>query len=156
MRRARSSKTGPSVCWLRTLTIDCTVSSAAWWQTFPVYRSHDNRKLVLQWQPTPDEPERVYTSPLLEARRYARILQNDPSLANRADLAREMHVSRARVTQILNLLRLDPEVQKHLLDLQDQRAVRFFSERRLRLLIRIEDPKQQMREFEKMLARIPR
>jgi CRP-like cAMP-binding protein len=137
------------------LTTDCTTSAAAWWQAFPVYRSQDNRRLVLQWQPTPDEPERVYTSPLLEARRYVRILENDPSLANRADLAREMGVSRARVTQIMNLLRLDPEVQKRLVGLQDQRAVRFFSERRLRPLIQIEDPERQMREVEKMLARIP-
>jgi hypothetical protein len=142
--------------WLRTLTTDCTASSAAWWQTFPIYRSHDNRKLVLQWQPARDEPERVYTSPLLEARRYARILENDSSLANRADLAREMGVSRARVTQIMNLLRLDPEVQKRLTGLQDQRAVRFFSERRLRPLAQVEDPGRQMRELEKMLAQVPR
>jgi hypothetical protein len=137
------------------LTTDCTVSSAAWWQTFPVYRSHGNRRVVFRWEPTPDEPERVYTSPLLEARQYLRILENDPSLANRADLAREMGVSRARVTQVTNLLRLNSEVQERLLKLEDQRAIRFFSERRLRPLIQIEDPKQQVLEFERMLAQIP-
>ena len=103
------------------MTIDCAASGAAWWQAFPVYRSHDSRRVVLQWESTPDEPERVYTSPPLEARRYVHILANDASLTNRADLAREMGVSRARVTQIMNLLRLNPEVQKRLLGLQDQR-----------------------------------
>ena len=154
-QKPRSLRTGASVCWLRTLTIDCTASGAAWWQTFPVYRSHDNRKLVLQWEPTPDRPERVFTSPLKEAWRYARILESDLSVATRADLAREMGVSRARVTLIMNLLRLDLEVQERLLGLRDQRAVRFFSERRLRPLIQIEDPMQQMRELERMLAQIP-
>jgi len=54
----------------------------------------------------------------------------------------------------MNLLRLAPEVQERLLGLQDQRAVRFFSERRLRPLIPIEDPQRQMRELERMLGQI--
>ena len=138
------------------MTIDCTASAAPWWQTFPVYKSHDNRRVVFQWERIPDEPERVYTSPLQEARRYVRILKNDPAVTTRADLAREMGVSRARVTQITNLLRLDSEIQERLLGLEDQRAIRFFSEHRLRPLIQIEDSKRQVREFEKMLAQIPR
>lgn len=108
------------LCWLRTLATDCTASGAAWWQTFPVYRSHDSRRVVLRWEPAPDERGRVYTSTLLEACRYAHILENDSSMTTRADLAREMGVSRARVTQIINLLRLAPEVQERLLGLQDQ------------------------------------
>ncbi|MCK4409667.1 MAG: hypothetical protein KAW67_06250, partial [Candidatus Eisenbacteria sp.] len=89
------------------MTIDCTASAAPWWQTFPVYKSHDNRRVVFQWERALDEPERICTSPLQEARRYVRILENDPSVTTRADLAREMGVSRARVTQITNLVRLD-------------------------------------------------
>jgi hypothetical protein len=137
------------------LTIDCTAAAAAWWQTFPVYKSHDNRRVVFQWEPTPDRPERMFTSPLLEARRYARMLESDSSMKTRADLAREMGVSRARLTQVMNLLRLDCAVQEQLLGLEDQRIVRFFSERRLRPLIQIEDPTRQLREFERMLAQIP-
>ncbi len=137
------------------MTTDCTASAAPWWQTFPVYKSHDNRGVVFQWQRIPDEPERVYTSPLQEARRYVRILENDPSVTTRADLAREMGVSRARVTQVTNLLRLDSGVQEKLLKLEDQRAIRFFSESRLHPLIQIEDARRQLREFERMLAQIP-
>jgi hypothetical protein len=137
------------------LTIDCTASATPWWQTFPVYESHHNRRIVFHWEQALDEPGRICTSPLQEARRYVRILESDPSVKNRADLAREMGVSRARVTQITNLLRLDSEVQEKLLKLEDQRAIRFFSERRLRPLIQIEDPRRQLREFERMLAQIP-
>ncbi len=138
------------------LTIDCTASATPWWQTFPVYKSHDNRRVVFQWERALDEPERICISPLQEARRYAGTLESDPSVKTQADLAREMGVSRVRITQIMNLLRLDSKVQKQLLRLEDQKAIRFFSERRLRPLIQIGDPRRQVREFEKMLAQIPR
>jgi hypothetical protein len=42
---------------------------------------------------------------------------------------------------------LDSEVQEKLLKLEDQGAMRFFSERRLRPLIQIGDPRRQMREL---------
>jgi len=138
------------------LTIDCTASAAPWWQIFPVYKSHDNRRMIFQWERVPDEPERICISPLQGARRYARILESDPSVKTQADLAREMGVSRVRITQIMNLLRLASEVQELLLRLENQGAIRLFSERRLRPLVQIEDPKRQVREFEKMLAQIPR
>ena len=138
------------------MATDCTASAAPWWQTFPAYKSHYNRRIVFHWEQALDEPGRICISPLQEARRYVRILESDPSVKNRADLAREMGVSRARITQIMNLLLLDSEIRERLLGLEDQTAVRFFSERRLRPLIQIEDPKRQVREFEKMLAQIPR
>jgi hypothetical protein len=138
------------------LTTDCTASEAPWWQTFPVYRSHENRQVILQWERPPAEPERMCTSPLQEARRYAYLLKSDPFVKNQADLAREMGVSRARITQVMNLLRLASEVQERLLRLEDQKAIRFFSEHRLRPLTQIEDPNQQVREFERMLTQIPR
>jgi hypothetical protein len=101
-------------------------------------------------------PAQVHTSPLLEARRYSRILKNDPFVKTQADLAREMGVSRVRITQVMNLLKLAPEVQEQLLRLEDDKAVRFFRERRLRPLIQLEDPKRQVDEFQKMLAQVRR
>ncbi len=142
----------------------CTFSDPAWWQAFPVYktiqkrptrRGGTGRRIVFQWTPPPVVPERVYTSPLLEARRYAGILKRDPFVKTQADLAREMGVSRVRITQVMSLLRLAPEVQEQLLRLEDQRAIRFFRERRLRPLTQIEDTTQQVREFQTMLAQVP-
>ena len=52
----------------------------------------------------------------------------------------------------MSLLRLAPEVQDQLLRLTDQRAIRFFSENRLRPLTQIEDPPRQLEEFRKLLA----
>ncbi|MBI4241827.1 MAG: hypothetical protein HY613_08930 [Candidatus Rokubacteria bacterium] len=138
------------------MAIHCTGPDAPWWQAFPVYKTLQDRRVVFRWERPPAEPERAYASPLLEARRYASILKSDPFVKTQADLAREMGVSRVRITQIMNLLRLTPEVQERLLWLEDQKAVRFFSEHRLRPLNQIEDPKRQVREFQKLLAEVPR
>ena len=146
------------------LATHCTNSDPAWWQIFRVYqtidtrptrRGHAGRRIVFQWTPPPLVPERIYTSPLLEARRYADILQSDPFVKTQADLAREMGVSRVRITQVMSLLRLAPEIQVQLLRLTDQRAIRFFSENRLRPLTQITDPAQQLSEFQKLLAEAP-
>jgi len=69
------------------LATHCTISDPTWWQSFPVYqtiekratrRGGTGRRIVFQWTPPPIVPERVYTSPILEARRYASLLQRDP------------------------------------------------------------------------------
>ena len=66
-----------------------------------------------------------------------------------------MGISRVRITQVMNLLRLSPEVEERLLRLEDQKAIRFFSERRLRPLVQMEDSRRQVGRFKKMLAQIP-
>ena len=141
-----------------------TADDPTWWQVFHVYqtidkhptrRGHAGRRIVFQWTPPPVVPERVYTSPLLEAWRYANILQSDPFVKTQADLARELGVSRVRITQVMSLLRLAPEIQAQLLRLTDQQAIRFFSENRLRPLTQIADPARQLEEFRKLLAQAP-
>ena len=42
-----------------------------------------------------------------------------------------------------------------LLRLTDQRAIRYFSENRLRPLTQVEDPERQLAEFRKLLAQAP-
>ena len=146
------------------LATHCTADDPTWWQIFRVYQTIDTRptrrggtgrRVVFQWTPPPVAPERVYTSPLLEARRYAAILQRDPFVKTQADLAREMGVSRVRITQVMSLLRLAPEIQDQLLHLTDQRVIRFFSENRLRPLTQIANPERQLEEFRKLLAQAP-
>jgi ParB-like chromosome segregation protein Spo0J len=97
----------------------------------------------------PVQPQKVYKSPLLEARRYENLLKY-PFIKTQSDIAREMGISRARVSQIMALLKLAPEIQRELLALQEQRAIRFFSERRLRPLLNIKEPLKQIQEFNKM------
>jgi len=61
-------------------------------------------------------------------------MQDDPNLT-RAQVAAKEHISRARVTQIMALLGLPPDVQRFLGTLTDSKQIRFFSERRLRRLL---------------------
>ena len=143
------------------LATHCTADDPTWWQVFRVYQTIDTRptrrggtgrRVVFQWTPPPVVPARVYTSPLLEAQRYAAILQRDPFVKTQADLAREMGVSRVRITQVMSLLRLAPEIQDQLLRLTDQATIRFFSENRLRPLTQIDDSARQLEAFQKLLA----
>jgi hypothetical protein len=52
------------------------------------------------------------------------------------DIARHLGISRARVTQTLNLLNLPPEIQKLILALPHEEAA-FITERRLRRLTQV-------------------
>lgn len=140
--------------WLRMLAIHRTGPDAPWWQVFQIYRNNENRQASFRWGHPPGKPERLYTSPLLEAKRYDHIIKSDHFVKTQADLAKEMGVSRVRITQVMNLLKLVPDIQECLLCLEDQKTIRFFSERRLRPLVQIEDPKLQAREFQKMLGQI--
>ena len=53
-----------------------------------------------------------------------------------ADLARLGYVSRARITQIMNLLNLAPDIQEEILGM-DGLSIRNVSERRIRLISQI-------------------
>jgi len=62
-----------------------------------------------------------------------------------ADLARLGYVTRARITQIMNLLLLAPDIQEHLLSLPSSVPVR---ERHLRAIVAIVDWLEQRRLFQ--------
>jgi hypothetical protein len=55
------------------------------------------------------------------------------------EIAKKEGLTRARVTQIMNLLKLPTDFQKFLLGLNDQAEISKYSERKLRKLI---NPKQ--------------
>jgi hypothetical protein len=65
----------------------------------------------------------------------------------RADIARREGITRARVTQIVAMLRLAPEIQEHILATPESVGRPPISERALRHIARNEDPKQQLAEF---------
>jgi len=92
----------------------------------------------------PVEPQKIYECPLLEAKRYENLL-SDPFINTQSDIAREFGINRARVSQIMALLKLAPEIEKYLLALQDHKAVRYFSERRPRPLLTIKERSKQIR-----------
>lgn len=74
---------------------------------------------------------------------------------NYADITKRYAMSRARVTQIMNLLALPNDVQSYLLGLDDRKSIRRLSERRLRKLIGAKSSKSQTKEFWRMAGRVP-
>jgi hypothetical protein len=57
---------------------------------------------------------------------------DDGSVDSMSQIARSEGLTRARVTQIMNLLKLPAEMQVFLLELEDAKEVRKYSERKLR------------------------
>jgi len=62
--------------------------------------------------------------------------------ASRASLARDLSVSRVRVTQVLRLLRLAPEVLGKIAGLEDPLTSPIVTERKLRPLVNLSVTKQ--------------
>ena len=127
--------------------------TVTWWQEFDIYKETKDRKTCIKIGKPPVEKEKIYESPLMEARRYRNLL-NDPLINNQSDIARDLGITRARVSQIMSLLKLAPEIQKTLLGFKDPKMIRFFSEYRLRPLLNINNPNQQLKEFKKIMNEV--
>ena len=81
--------------------------------------------------------------------RYKKLL-DEPQINSFTDIANEMGVSRARVTQMLNLLKLAPYIQKYLLNLVYTQKIKYFTERRLRQIAVLKDRQEQIKIFNKL------
>jgi hypothetical protein len=77
---------------------------------------------------------RQYRNPIYLAREWREALDNG-TYASPAALARALEVSRARVTQVLNLLKLSPENINKIASLGDPMTKPFVTERHLRALL---------------------
>lgn len=82
-------------------------------------------------------------------------MRNGQGIRNGAELARLGHVSRSRVSQILNLRFLAPDIQERLLFLEPIREGREpIHERALRALVQCEDWAEQRRRLGQFLRAI--
>ena len=70
---------------------------------------------------------------------------------NQAEIARRESITRARVTQIMGMLRLAPEIQEQIQSLIDIANRSTVTERILRPIETIMDPNEQVRKFRKLL-----
>ncbi|GMV94855.1 MAG: hypothetical protein AMXMBFR82_46330 [Candidatus Hydrogenedentota bacterium] len=65
-------------------------------------------------------------------------------------LAQQLGLTRARVTQILNLLKLPPAVITELGDANEPAEIAFFTERRLRSMTTLTSAQEQLEAFQAM------
>jgi hypothetical protein len=91
-------------------------------------------------------------NPIRVALEWKRMLDADKILSMAA-IARKTGVSRARVTQLMNLLALPQEVISRVVDLTSQDDFRLFSERRLRHILAAGNPSAQLSAFHRIVRR---
>lgn len=96
--------------------------------TFTVY--FDNRLKSLS-TPTP----KTYQNPIFLAKKYAAMISSG-AVASEAALARQLGISRARVNQIMLLLKLDKSIIEIIESFGDPMDKPFVSERMLRKLLK--------------------
>ena len=95
--------------------------------------------------------KRKYRNPIFLAREWRRVL-DEGKFSSLAELSRDLKVSRARVTQILNLLKLAPNVVEMISSLGDPLRSPIISERRLRPLLAL-NADQQKAQVEIMFSK---
>jgi hypothetical protein len=71
---------------------------------------------------------------------------------NKSDIARREGITRARVTQVMGLLRLAPEIQQHILSMPDAVRRPAITERALRPIAQIGNPVQQIASFQSLVT----
>jgi transcriptional regulator with XRE-family HTH domain len=101
------------------------------------------RKIIRQAKPKVRRP-----SPIEQALTYAKVLQ-EPSVVSKSQVAQRFGVSRARVSQVLNLLDLDAAILDQLTSIEDVEEHNFFTEHRLRSLA-VMNEAEQMAEFNRL------
>jgi len=102
-------------------------------------------------KPGKTKPARTYRNPIFLAREWRKALDSGECTSQTA-LARKLGVSRVRVTQVLNLLRLSAQVIDQIASLGDPLSSQIVTERTLRPMIPIPEAEQE-RRIERLLKR---
>ena len=90
-----------------------------------------------------------WQNPLRLALRYQAFLEDGKT---KADIARIVGSSRARVTQVMSLLKLHPEIQVYLNDTKHDLNAKLLTERRLRDVAAIQNSEDQLAAFRKLIS----
>ncbi len=98
------------------------------------------------------ECRKLYRHPLALAYEFQELLEAK-EVNNRAEIARRYGLSRARVTQVMSLLRLSDEIQGYVMALPS-REQRQYSGRRLQGVVGIPDEAAQGKAFEDLVKKV--
>jgi len=85
---------------------------------------------------------RIYRNPIYLAKEYKQMIDNR-QVKNQSGLARKLGISRVRIHQILNLLKLDSLIIQELEKFSDPLKSRIITERMLRLYVNKSQQEQQ-------------
>jgi ParB/RepB/Spo0J family partition protein len=87
-----------------------------------------------------------------KALKYQEMLTTE-LVKSQADLARKEGTSRARITQLLNLLKLPEEIKAYLNNIKDEKQFQIFTERRMREILRLGDPEIIIARFNQLVSK---
>jgi hypothetical protein len=99
----------------------------------------------------PKEPRTPRVVELLRKALEWQALLESGEASNQAAIARREGITRARVTQVMGLLRLAPEIREHLLSLPDMVRRPAITERALRPIAQMDDQVAQKSAFATLL-----
>ena len=124
-----------------------------------LFRTRNGSDVVFTDEPPPPPPETVRRPArvalmLALAHRFQRAIERG-DYADRADLARQFGLTRARVTQLLNLTLLAPDIQEEVLRLEAVDGVQPTSERALREVVGVVDWVEQRERWRTMPTGAP-
>ncbi|MDD5529504.1 MAG: hypothetical protein PHX21_05680 [bacterium] len=102
--------------------------------------------LRVGFPPLEDFKKNLYLNPMQLALEYKKCI-TDEQMDSQTKLAKKFGVSRTRITQILNLLKLAPEIQQYILTQNNLNI----TEKKLRALTQIKDKKLQSSKFQELL-----
>ena len=74
--------------------------------------------------------------------------------ANQADIARREGISRVRVSQVMWMLRLAPEIQQHVLAMPEMIGRGAVTERALRPIAQLDDVADQQVRFQELIGEV--
>jgi len=99
-------------------------------------------------------PRRPKTPRVVELLRKAlewKTLLDSGEVSNQAAIAQREGITRARVTQVIGLLRLAPEIQQHILSMPNMARRPAITERALRPIAQLEDVRDQTARFQELV-----
>jgi hypothetical protein len=100
----------------------------------------------------PREPKTPRVVELLRKAIEWQALLVSGKIANQADIAQREGITRARVTQVIGMLRLAPEIREQILSIPNMAHRPPVTERMLRPISAITDCNDQVKEFQKSLV----
>jgi len=96
------------------------------------------------------EPRTPLVAELLRRAQEWRRLLDSGEVSTQAAIARREGITRARVTQVMSLLRLAPDIQEHVLSLPDMVRRLAITERALRPIAQMKNRRAQLQAFEQL------
>jgi hypothetical protein len=160
---SESERPAQTSIWLPGPTSQRTISIAK--HRFPIYLAYEDRGIGIVAGIAPIEPDERgiisshrlkaknkhdgWENPLKLAYYYRKLMEQGKTKAEIAGLA---GVSRARVTQVINLLNLHSNIQKYLGNTKYNLDAKLLTERGLRQIAVVQDSDRQLRAFWELIC----